>query len=227
MASKCHSANGTQMSTGWAVGEQFMEYSEKKVFGRWDVSGINISDPSLVRYISLEPRIVMHTFGRKTRKKFEKATLNVVERLINKMMRSGQGKKKMSGKFVRGRRSCGKKLQAMQIVENAFEIIEKKSGQNPVQMLVRAIENSGPREDTTRIKRGGVSYAVAVDVSPMKKIDEAMKNLALAAFASSFNCKKSAEDALAAEIIDAAKGESTSYSVKRRDEVERIAKSSR
>jgi small subunit ribosomal protein S7 len=203
-----------------------MEESSK-LFGRWDVSGVKIEDPSLVKHISLEPRIVLHTFGRNTRKRFEKSKVNVVERLVNKIMRSGQGKKKMSGKYIRNRDGCGKKLQAMEIVENALEIVEKKSGQNPVQMLVKAIENSGQREDTTRLKRGGVSYSLAVDVAPMKKVDESLKNLALASFASSFKKKKSAESALADEIIAAARGENTSYGIKRRDEVERIAKSSR
>ena len=203
----------------------FMEGN--KIFDKWDVSGVKIEDPSLANHVSLDTRIVLHSFGRGTRKKFEKSKVNIVERLINKMMRSGQGKKKLSGKYIRNRNGCGKKLQAMEIVEGALEIVEKKTNQNPIQVLIQAIENSGPREDTTRLKRGGVSYALAVDVAPMKKVDESLKNLALATFASSFKKKKSAEAALAEEIIAAAKGENTSYGIKRRDEVERIAKASR
>ena len=142
-------------------------------------------------------------------------------------MRSGQGKKKMSGKYIRGRNGCGKKLQAMKIVENAFDIINKRTKENPIQVLVKAIENAGPREDTTRIKKGGISYTVSVDVSPMKKVDEALKNISLAAFSQSFDRKVKAEEALATELIAAAKEDTSSFSVKRRDEVERIAKSSR
>ena len=96
-------------------------------------------------------------------------------------MRSGQGKRKLSGKYIRGRGACGKKLQAMRIVEKAFDRIEKQTKENPVQVLINAIENSAPREDITRIKRGGISYTVSVDVAPTKRIDEALKNLALAA----------------------------------------------
>lgn len=201
--------------------------AEAKLFGKWDVSGVKITDQSIAKYISLEPKTVLHSFGRGTRKRFEKINVNIVERLANKLMRSGQGKKKLSGKFMRNRLGCGKKMQALEIVEKALMQVEAKTKTNPVQVLVDAIENAGPREDTTRLKRGGVSYTIAVDVAPMKKIDEALKNLSLAAFASSFNKKKSAEDALAEEIISTAKGDNTSYSVKRRDEVERIAKSSR
>ena len=150
-----------------------------------------------------------------------------MERLINKIMRSGQGKRKLSGKYIRGRGSCGKKVQSMKIVEKAFYIVERETKQNPVQVLVQAIENAAPREDITRIKRGGVSYTVAVDVAPLKRVDEALKNIALAAFAQSFNSKTSAEQALAKELMLAAKGDNTSFAVKRRDEVERIAVSSR
>ncbi|VVC00473.1 30S ribosomal protein S7 [uncultured archaeon] len=142
-------------------------------------------------------------------------------------MRSGQGKRKLSGKYIRGRGVLGKKMLAMHIVDDAFEIVEKKTGRNPIQVLVMAIQNAGPREDTTRIKRGGVYYTVSVDVAPLKKVDESLKNLALAAFQGSFNTKTSASEALAKEMVSAASEESASFSVNRRDEVERIAKASR
>ncbi|MBU0662061.1 MAG: 30S ribosomal protein S7 [Candidatus Diapherotrites archaeon] len=198
-----------------------------KVFGKWDVEDVQISDISLANHITLEGRRIPHTFGRRAAGNLEKSSLNIIERLTNKVMRSGQGKRKLSGKYIRGRGSCGKKLQAMRIVEGAFEIIERETKENPIQILVRAIENAGPREDITRIKRGGISYTVSVDVSPVRRVDESLKNLALSAFSSSFNKKVSAEEALAKEIMLAAKEDNTSFSIKRRDEVERIAKSSR
>jgi small subunit ribosomal protein S7 len=197
------------------------------VFGRWNSEGVKISDLGLARYIVLESKDIPHSFGRQTSKSFEKGKISVVERLINKVMRSGQGKRKLSGKYVRGRQSCGKKLQAMRIVEEAFGIVEKQTKENPLQVLVRALENAAPREDTTKIKRGGIAYAVAVDVAPMTRLDEALKNIALAGFVGSFNKKVSAGEALAEELILASKQDSKSLSVKRRDEVERIAKSSR
>lgn len=200
---------------------------EAKFFGKWGTAEVKFTDITLTKEISLHPRIMPHTFGRETRKRFQKSQLNIVERLINKVMRSGQGKRKMSGKYIRGRGSCGKKLQAMRIVESAFEIIESETKQNPVQVLVNAIENAAPREDTTRIKRGGVSYTQSVDVSPMRRVDDSLKNIALAAFAQSFNNRNSAESCLAKEIILAANNDNASFSIKRRDEVERIAMSSR
>jgi len=200
---------------------------EIKFFNKWGTKDVKISDVTLAKHISLKPRIIPHTFGRETRKRFQKAELNIVERLVNKLMRSGQGKRKMSGKYIRGRGGCGKKFQVIRMIEAAFELIEAETKQNPIQVLVKAVENAAPREDTTRIKRGGVAYTVSVDISPMRRIDDAIKNIALAAFAQSFNSKTAAESALAKEIILASKDDSASFSIKRRDEVERIAVASR
>ncbi|MFA6269181.1 MAG: 30S ribosomal protein S7 [archaeon] len=203
------------------------QFSEYKLFNKWSFADVIVSDLSLIRYVNLDPMVMPHSFGRKTRGRFEKANLNIVERLTNKIMRSGQGKRKLSGKFIRGRGSCGKKLEAMKIVEKAFDIIEKQSKQNPIQVYVKAIENSAPREDVTRVKKGGVAYTLAVDLAPLKRLDEAVKNLALGGFGGSFNKKVSAEQALADEIIAAANNDLKSTSIKRKDEVERIAKASR
>lgn len=202
-------------------------FDDYKMFNKWSTKNVMISDLSLTNYINLDPVIIPHTSGRKTRTKFSKTQVNIVERLINKAMRSGQGKRKLSGRFVRGRNGCGKKLQVMNIVEGAFKIIESKTKQNPIQVLIDAIQNSAPREEVTRIKRGGIAYSIAVDVSPLKRLDEAIKNLALAGFGNSFNTKKDAATALAEELIAASKNDNKSIAIKRRDEVERIAKASR
>lgn len=200
---------------------------EMKVFGKWGTEEVKISDISLANHLNLETKVIPHSFGRLRKNRFEKAQISIVERLINKLMRSGQGKRKLSGKYIRGRGACGKKLQAMKIVETAFDFIEKSTKENPVQVLIKAIEFSAPREDITRIKRGGVSYTLAVDIAPLKRIDESLKNLALAAFSQSFQSKTDAGEALAKEIMLAAKEDNSSFSIKRRNEIERIAASSR
>ena len=203
------------------------QFDKHKLFNRWSYNDVIVTDPSLVRYVNLDPMIVPHSFGRKSRGRFAKQNINVVERLANKMMRSGQGKRKLSGKYIRGRGGCGKKVQTMQIVEDAFEIVEIKTKKNPIQIFIDALSNATPHEDVTRVKRGGVAYSVAVDVSPMKGLDESLKNVALAGFGNSFNKKTTAAEALAEEIIAAAANDVKSMAVKRKDEVERIAKSSR
>jgi len=196
-------------------------------FGKWGSEDVKIRDISLQKYLDLKPKHVPHTFGRSTRKRFLKGKMNLVERLVNKMMRSGQGKRKLSGKYIRGRGACGKKILALKIVEEAFDIVEQETKENPIQILVRAIENAAPKEDITRIQKGGIAYTLSVDVSPLKRIDESLKNIALAAFASSFSKKISAREALAKELILTAKNDPASYSLKRKDEIERIAVSSR
>lgn len=196
------------------------------VFGKFDPMEAKVFDSSLGNKVLFKTKSFPHSFG-KNSSKGNKSEVSIVERLINKVMRSGQGKRKLSGKYIRGRGSCGKKLQAIRIVRNAFEIVFEQTKQNPIQVLIKAIENSGPREDTTRIKRGGITYTVSVDLSPLKRVDEALKNIALAAFSSSFNKKISAQEALAKELILASKEDNASFSIKRRDEIERIAKSSR
>src|SRR3989338_1500406 len=198
---------------------------EIKMFGKWD-SNVEIHDVSLKPYISLKSQFVPHTHGMWVAKA-QKQKMNVVERLANRLMRSAQGTKKLSGHYVRSRRNCGKKLLALHIVRDAFEMVESEVKQNPVSVLIKAIENAGIREDITRVKRGGMTYSVAVDVSPLQRIDESLKNISLGTLNSSFKNKKSVERALADEILLAAKEDAQSFAIKRRNEIERMAKAAR
>ena len=198
-----------------------------KVFGRWTTESVVVRDPSLAPYINLKPMFIPHTHGRYAKHRFGKRNVPIVERLINKIMRSGQGSRKVSGKYIRGRGATGKKLLAMKIVEKALEIVENKTGQNPIQVLVDAITYAGPREDVVRVQMGGVVIPVAVDVSPQKRLDVALKNLALAAFYKSFNNKTPVWEALAEEIILASRNDPQSFAISRREEIERIARASR
>ena len=47
--------------------------------------------------------------------------------------------------------------------------------QNPLQVLVNAIINSGPREDSTRIGRAGTVRRQAVDVSPLRRVNQVLR----------------------------------------------------
>ena len=196
-----------------------------KLFGKWDY---NVTvNPSIARYISLTPVYIPHTGGRNTKKQFDKSKMNIVERLANKMMRSGQGTKKVAGRFIRGSGNTGKKQHALTIVEKAFIIIEQKAKQNPIQVLVTAIYNAGPREETTTIIYGGIRYHQAVDVSTQRRVDFALKYISLGAFANAFNTSKGIENCLADEIINAANTDPKSYAIQRKEETERIAQSAR
>src|SRR4051794_4517368 len=71
-------------------------------------------------------------------------------------------------------RNNGKKLMTIRIVKHAFEIIHLLSDQNPIQVLVDAIINTGPREDSTRIGSAGTVRRQAVDVSPLRRVNQAI-----------------------------------------------------
>ena len=77
--------------------------------------------------------------------------------------------------------------------------------QNPLQVLVNAIINSGPREDSTRIGRAGTVRRQAVDVSPLRRVNQAMWLLCTGARESAFRNIKSIAECLADELINAAK----------------------
>ncbi|MFH1403904.1 MAG: 30S ribosomal protein S7 [Candidatus Altiarchaeota archaeon] len=199
---------------------------DPKLFGRWDYD-VTIEDPGLAMYMSLTPTYVPHTSGRLVGKQFIKSKMNIVERLANKMMRSGQGTRKVAGKYIRGGGNTGKKQNALNIVEKAFEIIEKRTKKNPIQVLVDAIQKSCPREETTTIIYGGIRYHQAVDVSSQRRVDFALKYVSLGAFATAFNNKKKIEECLADEIIWASESDTKSYAIQRKEETERIAKAAR
>ncbi len=184
-----------------------------KLFGKWDYDDVEIRDPGLKKYISLKPVWLPHTGGRHEHRRFGKAEVPIVERLINKLMRPG--------------RNMGRKHLAYNIVQKAFDIIYLRTKTNPLQVLVRAIENAAPREETTRIMYGGIVYHVAVDVSPQRRVDLALRFITEGARIAAFNNPKPIEECLANEIIAAANNDPKSYAIQRKEEIERIALSSR
>jgi len=189
------------------------EMEDIKLFGKWDFKEVEVRDPGLKRYICLRPVYVPHSMGRHEHKRFGKAEVNIVERLVNNLMRPGK--------------NAGKKLRAINVVKNAFEIIHLRTGENPIQVLVRAIENSAPCEDTTRISYGGIVYHLAVDISPQRRLDLALRFICEGARQASFGNPKPLEECLAEEMILAANNDMKSYAVSKRHEMERIALASR
>merc|ERR1739838_682088 len=124
-------------------------------------------------------------------------------------------------------RNNGKKLMAVNIVKHAFEIVHLLTGENPLQVLVDAIITGGPREDSTRIGSAGTVRRQAVDVSPLRRVNQAIALLTIGAREAAFRNVKSIAECLAEELINAAKGSSNSYAIKKKDELERVAKSNR
>lgn len=186
---------------------------EVKVFGKWGFSGIEVKDPGLKRYISTRPMYVPHSMGRHEHGRFRKSEVNVIERLINDLMKPG--------------RNAGKKVRVINVVKNAFEIVELRTSQNPVAVLVRAVENCAPCEDTTRISYGGIVYHMGVDIAPQRRVDLALRFISEGASKASLGNPRTIEECLAEELILASNKDAKSYAVSKRNEMERIAKASR
>jgi len=187
-----------------------------KLFGKWALDEVEVNDLSLVDFIALKGKyatFVAHTAGKYQRKSFRKAQCPIVERLACSMMRNG--------------RNNGKKLMAVRIVRHTLELIHVLTDQNPVQVFVDAIINSGPREDSTRVGTAGVVRRQAVDVSPFRRVNQAIYLMTTGAREASFRNIKTIAECLADEIINAARGSSNSYAIKKKDEIERVAKANR
>jgi small subunit ribosomal protein S5e len=124
-------------------------------------------------------------------------------------------------------RNNGKKLMAVRIVKHTMDIIHLLSDQNPIQVIVDAIINSGPREDATRVGSAGVIRRQAVDMSPLRRVNQAIYLITTGAREAAFRNVKTIAECLADELINAAKGSSNSYAIKKKDELERVAKANR
>jgi small subunit ribosomal protein S7 len=186
---------------------------EVRVFGKWAVDDIEVRDPGLQGYISLRPALTPHTGGRHEHARFRKSAINIVERLVNNMMRHG--------------RVGGKKFKAISIVRNAFDIIELRTGKNPVEVLVKAIENTAPAEDVTRIAYGGIVYPISIDIAPQRRIDISMRFMTEAARNAAYSSPRAVDECLADELIYASQRDNRSFAVRKRDEMERVALASR
>ncbi|KAH7512303.1 hypothetical protein FEM48_Zijuj12G0076400 [Ziziphus jujuba var. spinosa] len=184
---------------------------EVKLFNRWSFDEVQVSDISLADYIGVVPAkhatYVPHTAGRYSVKRFRKSQCPIVERLTNSLMMHG--------------RNNGKKLMAVRIIKHAMEIIHLLTDLNPIQVIVDAVVNSGPREDATRIGSAGVVRRQAVDISPLRRVNQAIYLLTTGAREAAFRNIKTIAECLADELINAAKGSSNSYAIKKKDEIER------
>ncbi len=198
-------------------------YPTFKLFDLYDTTGIEVKDPGLKAVISLNPKLVLKSYGRNVQK-FGQAKVNVVERLMNRIAVAGHRGKKH--KLIKGL-ATGKYTKNMSIVLEAFKMIEKKTGKNPVEVLIKAIENSAPRDEITVIEYGGARYPQAVDVSPLRRINLVLRWIVHGASDKAFGKKKTVAEALADEIMLAADSSGDSFAMRKKNESEKQADSAR
>ncbi|EAR89745.1 40S ribosomal protein S5 (macronuclear) [Tetrahymena thermophila SB210] len=192
--------------------------TQPKLFGKWNYDEVKIQDPCFQNYIACTTTksqvFVPHTAGRYQVKKFRKTQCPIVERLIGTLMFHG--------------RNAGKKALCIKVVKNAFEIIHLVTGRNPLEVFVGAVQNAGPREDSTRIGTAGVVRKQAVDVAPMRRVNLAIYFIIKGCRESAFKSMRSIAETLADEIINAEKNNTqSSWAIRKKDEIEKVAKGNR
>lgn len=194
-----------------------------KLFDMYDTEGIEVKDMGLKGAINLQPKLVLKSYGRNLQK-FGASKINVVERLMNRVGVAGHRGKKHK---IEVGKSTGKYTKNMGIVLNAFKMIESKTGKNPVEVFVRAIENSAPRDEITVIEYGGARYPQAVDISPLRRVNLALRWMVQGASDKAFGKKKNYAESLAEEIMLASENKGDSFAARKRNESEKQADSAR
>lgn len=195
-----------------------------KLFNKWGTEGISVKDPGIKDYVSLRPVLVLRTGARYAGNRFHKSRVNIVERLMNKLMGPGHKSRKH---FKSSFHITGKAQTAYGIVQKAFLKIEQQTKKNPVEVFVKALENAAPREEIITIEYGGARYPKAIECSPQRRIDLALKLMVQGSYHRSFNSRKSIVDTLADEIISAYTLNMSSNAIAKKNELERQADSSR
>ena len=198
------------------------DFSHLKLFGRWD-SNISVENPGLRNYISLEARFLPRSAGIH-RSRFHKSKMHITERLALHFFVTGHSGKKhrlTSGRFG------GNFNNVMKIIEKAFSIIEEKEKKNPVEVLVRAIENAALREEIISYQMGSIMARESVITAPQRRVDRTLRFFAQGSYKKSFGKKKSVSECLADELIAASKNSSDSYGIKEKERIENEASGAR
>jgi len=191
-----------------------------KLFGKWEYKDIKSSEMALENYLSVKATKAQVYFpysaGKYQKKRFQKVNCPISERFTNQLM-VGKGT------------TNGKKQMAVRTFKQTLDIINLLTDKNPLEVLFEAIVQSGAREDSTRIGSGGTVRRQAVDVSPLRRVNQAIYLMCKGSREAAFRSHKSMSECLADEIINASKGvgQGNSYAVRKKDEIERVAKGNR
>ena len=116
----------------------------------------------------------------------------------------------------------GKRSTAERIVYDALDIVEQKTGSEPVATLKRAVDNVRPQLEVRSRRVGGATYQVPVEVRPRRATTLAIRWLV---GYSRDRRERSMAERLANEILDASNG--IGASVKRREDLQKMAESNK
>ena len=199
------------------------QLADLKLFDTYDVSQVSVKDPSLKPFISFVPKLLVKSYGRR-QGAFSNARVNLVERFANRLGVPGHvgNKHKIITSW-----SSGKYNKNMSTMLKVLANIERKTKKNPIQVMAEAIENGSPRDEITVIESGGARYPQAVDCSPMRRVNLAIRWMVQGAYGKSFGKKKKMAETLADEIIAASQGSMDSFAFSKKNESEKQADSAR
>ena len=116
----------------------------------------------------------------------------------------------------------GKKGVAQKIVYDAFEIVKEKTGNDPLEMFEKALENIMPSLEVKARRVGGSTYQVPLEVRPERR--ETLGLRWLTTYARARN-ERTMRERLANEIMDAVNG--TGNAVKKREDTHKMAESNK
>lgn len=189
----------------------------------YSVENLVVTDAALKPYINLEPRLLVKSHGRHVQK-FGVAKTHLLERLANRLAVPGHIGKKH--KIITSW-SSGKYNKNMKTMIETLAFIQQRKNENPLQILVRAIERASPRDETTTIEYGGARYPQAVDVSPLRRVNLAIRWIVQGAYQKAFGKKIKMAESLANEIIKASEGNMESYALSKKNDAEKQADAAR
>jgi len=195
-----------------------------KLFNRWSFKGVIVSDPGLKDYINLRPIIIPRTNGYLHKLAFYKQKINIIERIANRIMVSGHKGKKH---FLSSGHNTGKGKKVTKVMYEVLEELEKRTKQNPIQVIVTALENAAPFEEVITIERSGAKYAQAVDTSPLRRLNLVIRFLVQGAHYRSFNSNTSFKDSFVEEILDCYNLGGKSFAYSKKVEIEKMAASAK
>ncbi|MGI6433407.1 MAG: 30S ribosomal protein S7 [Sphaerochaetaceae bacterium] len=125
-------------------------------------------------------------------------------------------------KFIRRMMFDGKKSLSTKIIYDALETVKEKSGENPLEVFLKALENVRPVVEVKSRRVGGATYQVPVEIKENRREALAMRWIITAARARN---GKSMSEKLSAELLDAVAN--TGAAFKKKEDTHRMAEANK
>ena len=126
-------------------------------------------------------------------------------------------------KFINTIMSSGKRSTAERILYQSFDLIRERSGDDPLKVFKKALDNVKPALEVKSRRVGGSNYQVPIEVNPTRRLSLSIRWLV--GFARARGDGKTMQEKLANELLDAAN--LRGGAVKKREDVHRMAEANK